>query len=676
MLRRLCTLAAACATTLVASGAALPAAAAPTTLELHGMLSSAAGVIAPDGAYVLNLALYKDATGGTALWTEGPLLAVVKNGQFHIALGEKAALTAELMGKFGAAAWLGVKVEPDDELPRVPLRAVAFALRATTAAALDCSGCVGVGHLDPQVLAPFAKTADLGVYAKAADLDAYAKSVDLQPYAKSADLQAYAKAADLGAYAKTADLGVFAKAADLAAYAKAADLQAYAKATDLTGLAKTSDLADYVKAASLAKVAGSGAYGDLAGLPVLAKTGTSCGSGLVLKGIKADGSYDCVAGFDPANLPKDALDEVSNGLLTNQFNEVAASTKTPLDIPDGLPAGVSDAIDVPDFGTAQGLKISVKLSNSDISKIRVTVYDPSGAAYKLYDQGGTGTSLDGTWPAPNNVVQGDLTAWNGKNPKGLWSINIADLVGSTGKPDGKLLSWSVQVATLSGKKAAATAGFQLAQLTSAPVPCNASNAGTMWFNTKDSTLQVCNGSQYFPLSLAYPGTVGNPAVTCKDLLAKLPATASGTYWIDPDGQGGLGAFQVYCDMGTQGGGWTRIDETTDYTYKIYTEGVGEQPYTYVLSDAHIDAIKAKSTEGRQAWQCHTVGVGSAYDLRWWPKQLTDTYSGCWDPGNSAEKTASGVETNFSNLPQRAWLSEDCGDPSEACQHNVDHAWLR
>jgi hypothetical protein len=187
-----------------------------------------------------------------------------------------------------------------------------------------------------------------------------------------------------------------------------------------------------------------------------------------------------------------------------------------------------------------------------------------------------------------------------------------------------------------------------------------------------SAEQVCTAGK----CIGVLGSKDNPAVTCKDLLAKVPGTVSGLRWIDPDGNGVLPAFQVFCDMTTQGGGWTRVDESTDYAFKIYSEGVAEQPYSYLLSDAQIDAIKAKSTEGRQAWACRTVGVGSAYDLRWWPKQQVDTYGGCWDPGNSAEKTNSGTETSFANLPQRSWFSEDCGDPSESCQHNVDHAWFR
>ncbi|MBI5610482.1 MAG: proprotein convertase P-domain-containing protein [Deltaproteobacteria bacterium] len=217
---------------------------------------------------------------------------------------------------------------------------------------------------------------------------------------------------------------------------------------------------------------------------------------------------------------------------------------------------------VGDIGIAQGITVAVNLTNSDISKLRITLFDPNGVAYKLYDQNGTGTALNATWPAPDKLVSGDLGTWIGKNPKGNWSLTVADLAGTAGKNDGAVASWSIAVKTLSSKKVASVGllqtqgGLQLKLASSDPVTCTAATTGYAYFNTVQGALMLCNGTSFFAVG-GNIGTQANPALSCKDLLAKSPKAASGPAWIDVDGSAGPAApQQTWCDMSLLSGGWT------------------------------------------------------------------------------------------------------------------------
>ncbi len=100
-------------------------AAVPQTLHYSGKLDTAGGSF--NGTADVTFALYADANAATSFWSDSQAVTVT-NGRFHVELGPLSAADVDV-----SALQLGVTVGADDEMDKVAIASVPYALRAVEA---------------------------------------------------------------------------------------------------------------------------------------------------------------------------------------------------------------------------------------------------------------------------------------------------------------------------------------------------------------------------------------------------------------------------------------------------------------------------------------------------------------------------------------------------------------
>ncbi|MEC7986570.1 MAG: MopE-related protein [Myxococcota bacterium] len=84
-----------------------------------------------------------------------------------------------------------------------------------------------------------------------------------------------------------------------------------------------------------------------------------------------------------------------------------------------------------------------------------------------------------------------------------------------------------------------------------------------------------------------------PGTSCQDILSQTGSTTDGVYWIDPDGNG---SHEAYCDMNTNGGGWTLILKTSGdaYVSLYYTDALWTN--NTLLNETSLDTSTSSNSK--------------------------------------------------------------------------------
>ncbi len=222
---------------------------------------------------------------------------------------------------------------------------------------------------------------------------------------------------------------------------------------------------------------------------------------------------------------------------------------------------------------------------------------------------------------------------------GLTVAGKVDFAGDVAVGDGLTVAKGLTVGSVLAVDAAALdmqkhaiLALRLHPAAGAPYVCDEAVAGAVYFDTDKHGFFGCNGKAWRSFAAPAPGSMASvPAKSCKSIVDSGDSQGDGVYWLDPDGGDVANAFEVWCDMTVDGGGWTLVG---------YNK---EKSRTFLTGTWHAVAGKLVPETGKEAAMNPAVAKLLGYteigfyidDPQWQNGQRS--YKGFWI-GNDPKST--------------------------------------